>query len=217
MYCPGCAKQSIEELRFCNNCGTNLAIVKQALTGAYTEAQAAEIQLPPQFLELDRTSMQLKKVGVIMITAGPIWGITMLILGELCLHLSWGLGRFITDLSLFALLLMASGVMTLIYRKIVYKTNNVAEIKALASHRATASAPQQLAAITANPLASPLATPLAGAELPPGRPLLAAATQPHRMNWRAAPIISILPRASRKILPADCRARARRSRLSNIK
>ena len=33
MYCPKCATQNAEDVKFCRSCGTNLSLVPQALTG----------------------------------------------------------------------------------------------------------------------------------------------------------------------------------------
>ena len=40
MYCPKCAAQNVDDVKFCRVCGTNLSLVPQALTGQLPEAPA---------------------------------------------------------------------------------------------------------------------------------------------------------------------------------
>lgn len=37
MYCPNCGSQNQDELKFCTRCGTNLAVVSEALTGKFEQ------------------------------------------------------------------------------------------------------------------------------------------------------------------------------------
>lgn len=38
MYCPNCAHQNQSDIRFCTRCGTNLAVVSEALGGKHVES-----------------------------------------------------------------------------------------------------------------------------------------------------------------------------------
>ena len=42
MYCPNCGSNNPAEVKFCKQCGTNLGLVSDALTGNITEKPSAE-------------------------------------------------------------------------------------------------------------------------------------------------------------------------------
>lgn len=53
MFCPTCGSNQGDEKRFCTNCGTNLLIISQALTGKIVKSDQIPPQ-PPQQFELER-------------------------------------------------------------------------------------------------------------------------------------------------------------------
>ena len=43
MYCPKCASQNMDNARYCRGCGTDLALVSQALTGQLPQAESPTV------------------------------------------------------------------------------------------------------------------------------------------------------------------------------
>ena len=44
MFCPKCAAQNAEGVRFCRACGADISLVPQALTGRLPEAKSEEVE-----------------------------------------------------------------------------------------------------------------------------------------------------------------------------
>ena len=72
MYCPGCATQNVDSVKFCRACGTNLEVVSLALRGQSVlpaEAQPREVD----WIEKQRTSKRR------LIQGGMLLGLSALI------------------------------------------------------------------------------------------------------------------------------------------
>src|SRR5690349_20804882 len=68
MYCPKCGSQNQEDLKFCTRCGTNLAVVSDALSGKFDGVdlpQEKEVKLLTDYYR-GRRSMILGFVAVVI-------------------------------------------------------------------------------------------------------------------------------------------------------
>jgi hypothetical protein len=133
MFCPGCGKQVVDSLRFCNSCGTNLHLVQQALaTNSVSNFPPSSNSQPyplnslapspdPALLKRHKEQLFLKKIGVISLVLTPLWATIMGIVGNILENLSWELGHFIAGFAAFSAIFFLIGLGTLIYRRIIYK------------------------------------------------------------------------------------------------
>lgn len=209
MFCPGCGKGCLEELRFCNNCGTNLQAVKQALSGPGPQSLPVAPQqtintnvpvpIPEHFINFERNRQRLKKAGVLLLLVTPVWAAMMEIIGSLFINISWELSHFIRNMAEFGGLFFMCGIALLIYMKVMYKTKDFQQFVALQqgnSSYTTQSLPQATPQqLNASPLiqATPTVQSYTDANLPPGRPLFADRTgttmqqPPHNMDINGMP------------------------------
>jgi hypothetical protein len=130
MFCPGCGKQVVDGLRFCNACGTNLQLVQQALTtNSLSTPLPGTTAYPPNplppfdpvLVKHHKTQLLLKKLGVMSLVLTPLWAAIMGIIGNIVENISWQLGHFIADFAAFSAIFFLIGVGVLIYRRIIYK------------------------------------------------------------------------------------------------
>jgi hypothetical protein len=119
MYCPSCGKESTDERRFCSNCGTNLQIIKQAVTGLLPiQSQQVQLREDP---EADRKRRKLKGAGFIVIGVGLLYMILMLIISEVVRDFSYSAGRVLENLAPLCLIFFIIGLIVMIYGRIMYK------------------------------------------------------------------------------------------------
>jgi hypothetical protein len=51
MFCPKCATQNMDNARFCRACGADISLVPQAMSGALTPVQPADLEATDQGLD----------------------------------------------------------------------------------------------------------------------------------------------------------------------
>ena len=69
MYCPSCGSQNLADIKFCTRCGTNLAVVSEALTGkrlGKTQPDERMVKLLKNYYDGRRSTA----VGSVSLTAG---------------------------------------------------------------------------------------------------------------------------------------------------
>jgi hypothetical protein len=81
MYCPQCAAP-IDGLKFCRNCGTNVSLVSQAITGRLPELRADESPSLARGLRRLFVGIGFLIVAIyLMRPGGERWGVWLLIPG----------------------------------------------------------------------------------------------------------------------------------------
>ena len=81
MYCPQCAAP-IDGLKFCRNCGTNVSLVSQAITGRLPEPRADESSSLARGLRRLFVGISFLIVAIyLMRPGGEPWGVWLLIPG----------------------------------------------------------------------------------------------------------------------------------------
>src|SRR6266545_3821224 len=81
MYCPQCAAP-IDGLKFCRNCGTNVSLVSQAITGRLPEPRADESSSLARGLRRLYVGISFLIVAIyLMRPGGEPWGVWLLIPG----------------------------------------------------------------------------------------------------------------------------------------
>ncbi|MEK6407443.1 MAG: zinc-ribbon domain-containing protein [Acidobacteriota bacterium] len=137
MYCPSCGSNNQEDVKFCNRCGTNLAVVSDALAGNQTGA-----------LETDERMVKLLKDYYRSRRMTIIGGVASLIaLFKLTIILLIGFPEKLMLLAALAGCLFLYGIVSLMWG--LHKWNDSSsEIKALGisppKGKRLAAAPEQL-------------------------------------------------------------------------
>src|SRR5215510_6594340 len=81
MYCPQCAAP-IDGLKFCRNCGTNVSLVSQAITGRLPESRANESPSFARGLRRLFVGVSFLIVAIyLMRPGGERWGVWLLVPG----------------------------------------------------------------------------------------------------------------------------------------
>src|SRR5262245_15656811 len=81
MYCPQCAAP-IDGLKFCRNCGTNVSLVSQAITGRLPESRANESPSLARGLRRLFVGVSFLIVAIyLMRPGGERWGVWLLVPG----------------------------------------------------------------------------------------------------------------------------------------
>jgi hypothetical protein len=125
MFCPSCGRETPDDRRFCSNCGTNLHVVKQALAGTFQPQY--QLQAPDNELS-DKNRKKFKSLGFLSIGFGILYAITMGIVSEIVREFSWEAGRIIENLIPICALFFVSGILLMLYGRMMYKRDNNAQV-----------------------------------------------------------------------------------------
>ncbi|KAF0248434.1 MAG: hypothetical protein FD167_2168 [bacterium] len=166
MFCPGCGREILGDSNFCNICGINLQAVHQAITNAIPiQPHQNEPQVSGHWLEIEKARHNLKKQALIFMGSGMTFSIFLAIIAEFVGQFSWQAGRIIERIAPLGALFLVIGIMTLIYRRIMYGASN-AKVVVLQSQ-------SQSQGLSPEPIALPASTLSENfnPQIPPGRPL----------------------------------------------
>ena len=163
MFCPGCGKEVLADRNFCNVCGINLLTIQQILSNNPQQPQilpsqnlsSLEPTLAKDFVVVEKTHQDLKKLGLIFMGAGTFMAIALEIIAE-ALNI-----YFLSKLAPLGALVIVLGVMVLIYRRLIYGSVK----KPVIVRDSTNLQPPQIATL---PPAQPTNSDY---QMPPGRPL----------------------------------------------
>jgi uncharacterized membrane protein YgdD (TMEM256/DUF423 family) len=164
MFCPGCGKEILADRNFCNICGINLNAVNQILTNHTAQVQSSQ-QHSEAFLEIEKTRHNLKKLALVLMGLGLTFSIFLMIISEFLREFSWEASRILEHLAPLGGLIIVIGIMTLVYRRLMYGAVNS---KVVVLPQANLQQPpiQQPMALPANSIQGDLTY-----NVPPGRPL----------------------------------------------
>jgi hypothetical protein len=132
MYCPGCGKDVMNELNFCNNCGTNMAAVKQAMSAGPAYPQAAPpapaVQLPEEIFDYNKKRRKFKSIGLGLMLLGLLWAITFSIVGDMVGEFSRTAGHILDHIAEFCSLFFIAGPVVMILGKTMYKHKDAPQV-----------------------------------------------------------------------------------------
>ncbi len=151
MFCPNCATPTqIPDQNFCKTCGTNLLAVTQALsvsgsspvlpafppqTGAFVNASpppafSPQLEAIPHYQD-QLLRRKLSRIGWGMMGGGILLAMFLSILGGAFEALSGRLGHFIGELASFGGFFFMSGIILLIYNRILHKKHPLPQVVVL--------------------------------------------------------------------------------------
>lgn len=117
MFCPSCGKEYLDDRNFCNSCGTNLASIKQILTGSALPLQPQQLQMVSD--PTLKTKRKFMTAGFFMIGGGIIFAITMAIITDMLRQFSPEASRIVESLIPFCSIFFIVGTMLMIYAKMM--------------------------------------------------------------------------------------------------
>ena len=120
MYCPSCGSENQDELKFCTRCGTNLAVVSDALGGKLVGQSQIDERLVKGFMDYYRG-----RYSMIIGTAASVIALFKVVLFALL-----GLPTRVNFLSTLAAMLLTYGFVALIWGAAKWN-NSASEIKAI--------------------------------------------------------------------------------------
>lgn len=121
MFCPSCGKEILTDRNFCSICGINLQAVHQAIANPVTQPQNLQTQQPSEiYLEVEKARHSLKKLALILMGAGLSLSILLVMISEFLRDFSDRASRILENLAPLGALLILIGIMTLIYRRLMY-------------------------------------------------------------------------------------------------
>jgi hypothetical protein len=165
MFCPGCGREILGDRNFCNICGINLQAVQQAIVNVPTTVQPNQPQVSSQWLEIEKARHSLKKLALVLIGGGISLCMLLAMIAEFIGQFNWQASRIIEHLAPLGGLFIVVGIMTLIYRRIMYGAANAQVVVVQQSVQPQTPSPQ--------PIALPAGTlpESFNSQNPPGRPL----------------------------------------------
>ena len=164
MYCPNCSSNNQAELRFCTHCGTNLAVVSDALSGRTSDQSHLDERMVALFKDYYRGRNSVIIGGIA----------TLIALFKVVLFALLGLPAGTGFLGTLAGILLIYGIIALIWGAGKWN-DSASEIKAIQRAASAGGAPRSLegrhALLSSEPAnirtGSPNTDPLAiGAEYP---------------------------------------------------
>jgi hypothetical protein len=163
MFCPGCGREVLADRNFCNVCGINLLTIQQILNNNPQQPQILpgqnlsplETTLAKDFVVVEKTHQDLKKLGLVFMGAGLFMAIAIEIISD-ALNI-----YFLSRLAPLGALVIVLGMMVLIYRRLIYGSVK----KPVVVRDSNNLQPSQIQSLpTAQPTNSDY-------QMPPGRPL----------------------------------------------
>lgn len=139
MFCPGCGKECLDDRNFCNSCGTNLASVKQAMTGQIPPLQPIQVTSDPTL----KTKRKLMAAGFFTLGGGIVYSITMAIISEMLLNLNPYASNIVESLIPFCSIFFIIGAMLMIYAKMMLKSVEAQQVIAVQAPRQQIVPPMQ--------------------------------------------------------------------------
>ena len=128
MFCPTCGRETPDDRRFCSNCGTNLHVVKEALAGMASTAQPQFQLQPPDNSLSEKKRKRFKGLGFLSIGFGVLYAIAMAIVSEIVRQFNWEAGRVVENLIPICALFFATGIMLMVYGRIMHKRDDTPQI-----------------------------------------------------------------------------------------
>lgn len=114
-FCPSCGLEHLELRRFCNRCGTNLEVIKRALTSGLASGSEFDVR---------RARRRILAHGFLLFSIGPAFGIFCLILREVLEALGIGSAWILNRVALFGPFGMLVAVLWTIYQFIAFGTRD---------------------------------------------------------------------------------------------
>ena len=123
MYCPNCGRETNDNSKFCISCGTNMQIVKQAMTGkpSTNPAAAVQWQIPSEYLQESKYP-KFKRTGLMVTMIGFLGTIVSAIICAALSEIFPSISSAMAAIpALFAVSFIFFGPMIMLYGRIVHK------------------------------------------------------------------------------------------------